>query len=161
MSTIKKYDDIYKILDEHYYVRLDLYQQRKDHQLDILENDIKFLEAKRRFIEYVIDEKVIVYKQSKTKIINSLRNFEFPFYEEGIIGEYDETVDVKSQYNYLLNLSIYNFTLEKVEELENDIKNKKEQHETLEGMNIKDIWINELDIFEEKYNEWLTTSKKE
>ena len=39
-GTIKKYDDIYKILDEHYYVRLDLYQQRKDHQLDILENDI-------------------------------------------------------------------------------------------------------------------------
>ena len=160
-GTIKKYDDIYKILDEHYYVRLDLYQQRKDHQLDVLENEIKFLEAKRRFIEYVIDEKVIVYKQSKTKIIDSLRSFEFPFYEDGIIGEYDETIDVKSQYNYLLNLSIYNFTLEKVEELENDIKNKKEQHETLEGMNIKDIWINELDIFEEKYNEWLTTSKKE
>jgi DNA topoisomerase-2 len=160
-GTIKKYDDIYKILDEHYYVRLDLYQQRKDHQLDILENDIKFLEAKRRFIEYVIDEKVIVYKQSKTKIINSLRNFEFPFYEDGIIGEYDETVDVKSQYNYLLNLSIYNFTLEKVEELENDIEDKKEQHQTLEGIDIKDIWRNELDTFEEKYDEWLTTSKKE
>ena len=160
-GTIKKYDDIYKILDEHYYVRLDLYQQRKDHQLDILENDIKFLEAKRRFIEYVIDEKVIVYKQSKTKIINSLRNFEFPFYEDGIIGEYDETVDVKSQYNYLLNLSIYNFTLEKVEELENDIEDKKEQHQTLEEMDIKDIWRNELDTFEEKYDEWLTTSKKE
>ena len=160
-GTIKKYDDIYKILDEHYYVRLQLYQERKDYQLDVLENDIKFLEAKRKFIEYVIEEKVVVYKQSKVNIIEALRGYDFPFYEDGNVREYDETIVVKSQYNYLLNLPIFNFTLEKVEELENDIKDKNEQHGILENTDIKDIWNKELDIFEEKYNEWLTTSKKE
>ena len=47
-GTITKYDDIYKIQDEHYYVRLGLYQERKDYQLDNLENQIKFLEALRK-----------------------------------------------------------------------------------------------------------------
>ena len=38
---------------------------------------------------------------------------------------------------------------------------RKEKHNTLENTDIKDIWRNELDIFEEKYNEWLLSSKKD
>ena len=160
-GTITKYDDIYKIQDEHYYVRLGLYQERKDYQLDNLENQIKFFEAKRRFIEYVIEEKVVVYKVSKSKIIEKLREFEFPFYVDNTVLEYDSTIEVKSEYNYLLNLPIFTFTLEKIEELDDDIADKKEKHNKLENTDIKDIWRNELDIFEEKYNEWLLSSKKE
>ena len=154
-GNIKKYETIYQILDDHYYVRLNMYQARKDYQLDKLDNEIRHYEAKMRFIEYVIEEKVKVYKQSKLKIIESLRKYEFPFYEEGLIKEYDKHADIKLQYNYLLNLSIYNFTLEKVEELENNIEDKKQKYDILEKTDIKDIWINELDIFEEEYNNWL------
>ena len=99
-------------------------------------------------------EEIIIYKQSKDVIIDRLRELEYPFYENNDIFEYDKDVDVKSQYNYLLNLSIYNFTLEKVEDLSNGITSKREEHDKLESMDIKDIWRQELDVFEEKYNEW-------
>ena len=154
-GTIKKYETVYQIIDDHYYTRLSLYSQRKEYQLNLLEKDIQLLESKMRFIQYVIDEKIIVYKQSKSSIIEKLREFEFLFFENNEIHDYDEKAEVKGQYNYLLNLSIYNFTLEKLDELKNDIDTKKEEHNKLKDMDIKDIWKNELDLFEEKYNEWL------
>ena len=150
-GTIKKYDTIYQIIDEHYYVRLNMYQRRKDYQLENLKKGIELLESKMRFIEYVIDDKIKVYKQSKQSIIDALRSFEFSFYENNCIVPYDSEVDVRSEYNYLLNLSVYNFTLEKVEELKEDILKNKNEFNELEKKDIKDIWKKELDIFEEEY----------
>tara|TARA_B110000285_G_scaffold218781_1_gene268621 strand:- start:594 stop:1004 length:411 start_codon:yes stop_codon:yes gene_type:complete len=132
-----------------------MYERRKVYELDNLKNDIKLLEARMRFIQDVINENIIVNKQSKAIIIEKLRELEYPFYESGEIEDFDEGVELKSQYNYLLNLSIYNFTSEKLEELENDINDRKLKHSDLEKMEVQDIWKNELDIFEGKYNEWL------
>ena len=99
-GTIKKYETVYQIIDEHYYTRFDMYVKRKDYELENLKNDIKLLEAKMRFIQDVINEKVIVNKQSKASIIEKLRELEYPFYESGEIEGFDEDVEVKSQYNY-------------------------------------------------------------
>tara|TARA_A100001037_G_scaffold45808_2_gene37077 strand:+ start:21598 stop:24966 length:3369 start_codon:yes stop_codon:yes gene_type:complete len=153
-GTIRKYDTIYQIIDEHYYTRMNMYSRRKEYQLNNLMKEIMLLETKMRFIQNVIDEEIIIYKQSKAVIVDRLRELEYPFYENNEMFEYDKDVDVKSQYNYLLNLSIYNFTLEKVEDLSNETTSKKEEHDKLESMDIKDIWRQELNAFEEKYNEW-------
>ena len=72
--------------------------------------------------------------------------------------EYEER-EIKSEYNYLLNLSVYNFTSEKVDELQAEIDKNKEDYEGLKDIDPKDIWRNELDVFEEKYNEWLKNKK--
>ena len=85
-GAIKKYDDIYKIMDEHYYTRLEMYQKRKEYELDNLVKCIKLLESKMRFIEYVIDEKIEVYKKSKVSIIDALETHKFPFYENNCIN---------------------------------------------------------------------------
>ena len=39
------------------------------------------------------------------------------------------------------------------------IDKNKEEFNSLEGMDIKDIWRKELDVFEEKYDEWLKNKK--
>ena len=153
-GTINKYENIYQIMDEHYYVRLNMYAKRKEYELDIIQRKIKLLEAKMRFIQDVIDETVIINKQSKTCIINKMCELKYPFYEKEEIVDYEER-EIKSEYNYLLNLSVYNFTSEKVDELQNDIDKSKEEYKLLNEMDPKDIWRNELDVFEEKYDEWL------
>lgn len=149
-GMIKKYDDIYKILDEHYYTRLEMYQRRKVYELDSILQIIKLQEAKMRFIEYVIDEKIEVYKKSKSTIIESLEKYEFPYYDNHIIEDFDSRTTT-NEYNYLLNLSIYNFTLEKVEELNQCIMDKKVEYTALESKDIKCIWREELDAFETMY----------
>ena len=103
-----------------------------------------------RFIESVIDEKIQVYKKSKQSIIDALKSFEFPFYEDNCIVDYEEK-EITSEYNYLLNLSVYSFTLEKVEELKENILKHKNEFDELEKKDIKDIWREELDNFEEAY----------
>ena len=128
-----------------------MYQKRKEYDINKLENEIKYLNAKMMFINYVIDEKIIVYKQPKASIIDSLRSFNFPFYESTIILEYDEGVEVTNQYNYLLNLPIHSFTLEKVQELEDEISKRDQELEILSNTSIKDMWIQELEAFEEQY----------
>ena len=142
-------------MDEHYYTRLNMYGRRKEYDLDIIKKTIKYLETKMRFINDVINEVIVVNKQSKKSIIEKLSELEYPFYEKEMIIDYEEGREIKSEYNYLLNLSIYNFTSEKLEELQNDIDKNKEEFNSLENMDIKDIWRKELDVFEEKYDEWL------
>ena len=153
-GTIRKYDTIYQIMDEHYYVRLNMYTKRKNYELNILENDSKLLEAKMRFIQNVIDEEIVIYRKSKASIIEKLRELNYPFYENSEISDYDEGVEIKNHYNYLLKLSIDSFTSEKVDELEKGIALKKEEYDTLNSMDNKDLWRKELNDFEERYKEW-------
>ena len=56
-----------------------------------------------------------------------------------------------NQYNYLLNLPIHSFTLEKVQELEDEISKRDQELEILSNTSIKDMWIQELEAFEEQY----------
>ena len=154
-GVIHKYETIYQIMDEHYYTRLNMYSRRKEYVLNNISNELQILKAKMKFIQDVIDENIIVYKQSKNSIIDKLKELEYPLYGDGKIIEYNGELVITNQYNYLLNLSIYNFTSEKVDELINEINNKSEEYEELEKMSNKDIWRSELNIFREKYNEWL------
>ena len=87
-------------MDEYYKVRYDMYQKRKDYQMNELSKEIQLLESKMRFINYVIDDKIKVYKCPKDTIIESLRSFEFPFYENGCIVDYKESQKIKQEYNY-------------------------------------------------------------
>ena len=153
-GSINKYDNVYQIMDEHYYVRLNMYGRRKDYELNIIQRHIKLLEAKMRFIQDVIDDIVIINRQSKKVIIDKMSELKYPFYEKEEIVDYEER-EIKSEYNYLLNLSVYNFTSEKVDELQADIDKSKEEYEELKDMDPKDMWRRELDVFEEKYDEWL------
>ena len=147
-GVIHKYDTIYQIIDEHFYTRLNMYERRKEHQINQLTNEIKYLDAKMRFINYVIDEKIVVYKQQKVSIIEV---YEFPFYINNCIIDYELGKVITNEYNYLLNMPIHNFTLEKVDELETDIDMKNDELDILTNTDIKDIWIKELDEFEVMY----------
>lgn len=155
-GSIRKYDTIYQIMDEHFYTRYDMYKQRKLYQIEELEREISLLSNKLRFINYVIEDKIKVYKCSKQSIIDSLKQHEFSYYENGKLIEYKETdknnnKEVKTEYNYLLNLSVYSFTLEKVEELENDIEKLQKDLELIINTSEKEMWIRELDAFEQMY----------
>ena len=109
-----------------------------------------------RFINYVTDEKIVVYKQPKVSIIEKLEEYEFPFYINNCIVDYELGKVITNEYNYLLNMPIHNFTLEKVNELETDIDMKNDELDILSNTDIKDIWKKELDDFEVMYKRHIT-----
>ena len=150
-GVIHKYETIYHIFDHYFDTRMNLYKKRKEHQINALNKELQLLKSKLRFIELVIDDEIIIYKKSKDTLIQSLSDLEFPFYEDNQIINHNKEVEIKNEYNYLLNLSVYSFTLDKVQELKDDVTSKNEKLLEIQNMEIKDIWLQELDTFELKF----------
>ena len=146
-GTIKKYSSPVEIMDEYYVVRLKLYEKRKEHELDILRNQLKMISNKVRFIMMIVDKKLIVNNKKRSELEDELDKHKF--------------VKFDSTYNYLLGMPIYNLTMEKIDELKKQEEDKQNQYDELEKLTIETMWVNELNKLEKEYNKWLSRRTKE
>ena len=96
-NKIKKYSNINEILKEFIETRLDYYILRKQHLVKILDEDIKFLNMKIRFIREFIENKIKISNQRKIDIITQLES-----------RKYEKRED---NYDYLLRMPL--ITLQK------------------------------------------------
>tara|TARA_A100001011_G_C14320875_1_gene850563 strand:- start:5006 stop:8389 length:3384 start_codon:yes stop_codon:yes gene_type:complete len=141
-NKLKKYTTIDKIINDFCHVRLQFYQKRKKYQISILEKDIKHLSNKQRFIQDVISENISFMKKSEEYIISCLEE-----------KKYDKEND---SYDYLLRLQVRTFTLEKVKQLDEEISLLHKKLSNLINKSEEDIWLNELEHFNDNYIKWLT-----
>lgn len=148
-GKIRKYDSYGEILQCFAKVRLDLYQKRKDYLLGKWKQDIDILKWKLKFIEGVINEKIIVFKKKTSEIIEQLEKLKFPSFAE-------ETG--KPKYEYLTSMTIIRFSKDEVDKLKKQIENKKTEMETLESKSPSQIWEEELEEFMEAYDKWEATA---
>ena len=144
---IKRYETVEEIMKDYYNVRLDIYQKRKDYELAILEHLLKIISNKVRFILMVVEKKLKINNKKKDDIENELEENKFPK-----LGRNKD--DTKISYDYLLTMPIYNLTFEKIEELKKQHDEKESEYNELNDKTIQDIWLEELDTLEDKYNKW-------
>ena len=144
---IKRYETVEAIMRDYYNVRLELYQKRKKHMLDILEYQLKVISSKVRFILMVVEKKLDINNKKKVDIELLLEKNKFP-----MIGKNKD--DTKLSYDYLLSMPIYSLSWEKIEELKELEKDKQSEYNILNGKTPEMIWSEELDILEAKYNKW-------
>ena len=145
-GTITRYDTIYDIINDFYDVRLELYQKRKDNKLENLEYQLKLISWKVKFILMIINKKLEINNKKKSEIEEKLIELKF--------------IKIDDSYNYLLSMPIYNLTQEKIEELKKQEKEKQTEYDTLVKMKPQDLWLTDLDDFENAYDSW-TEAKKE
>ncbi len=149
-GKIRKYETYGSILKHFSQVRLDLYQKRKDYLLDKWRKEIDILKWKVKFIEYVINEKIIVFKAGKTKkkdeVIARLEELKFPMF---MIG-----AEKNPSYKYITDTGLFHLTTEEVEKLKKLLEDKKQEIATLEGKSPQQIWNEELDAFIIEYDKW-------
>jgi DNA topoisomerase-2 len=144
-NKIKKYDSVYEILNNFCVVRYKYYHLRKEYQLRQLGVELKMLQNKERFVSEVMDDTLDIMKKKEIVIIQNLKT-----------RNYDE--DLKREnggYEYLLGMQVRSFTEEKVITLRNEIQTLIGKIETLTNITEKQLWINDLDEFKAKYDEWL------
>jgi DNA topoisomerase-2 len=134
-DRIKKYTNVNDILKEFYAVRLIAYTTRKNYYLDKYKKELDALKWKMKFIEEVLDDKIVVYRKKRDDIIAQLIKKKYP------------VLDNDQKYEYLLSLPIHSFTYEKIEELKEKITNKEEEIATLDSKDEKELWKEELDDF--------------
>ena len=118
------------------------YEKRKQYELKVLETNIANLTNKQRFISAVVNETIVIMKRKESDILQELEN------------------DNYSDCDSLLKLSVKNFTEEKIQELENNIKNLKIDYDNLYSKSEKQLWMDELDIFVDKYEDWIKKKSK-
>jgi DNA topoisomerase II len=129
-GNIKKYDDYFEILQEFYTTRMRMYAKRKKFKMDKLQQDLKFMNSKIKFITDIIESKLNINNVKKQTIIDYLEHNEFPIYDDG--------------YEYLLRMPVYSLTHEKKTELEKEYENKSLDMKTLEALTEIELWKHDL-----------------
>ena len=146
-EQLRKYENVYDIVDGYYDVRYSYYVKRKNYLISKLNNELKVLSAKARFIQYNLDDKIDLRKKSKTQINEIMEKCEFDLGDSG-------------DYNYLVKMPMDSVSKENVEKLMKEHENKKAELETIQSSSIEAMWLKELKQLKIAYNEFLENSLK-
>lgn len=145
-NEIHKYSNPNYMLKDYVEIRLEMYTKRKEHYVRVLENELRLLKYKRKFIKQVISGEIIISKKQKPVLIQELTNLEYP--------ELSTNITSKPSYDYLLGMPMWSLTQEKIDELESDYNDKKNELDVHKNKTTQELWLQELDNFETVYNKW-------
>jgi DNA topoisomerase-2 len=137
-DKIKKYANVNDILKEFYAVRLEGYTMRKEYFLGKYKKELDALKWKMKFIEDVLEDRIVINRKKREEIVVQLIKKEYPSMND-------------DKYDYLLSMPIHSFTYEKIEELREKISNKEEDISNLDNKTEMEIWSDELDELRTAY----------
>ena len=138
-NRLRKFDSISEVFQVFCKKRLDLFSLRRDHLISQCEKELLIYRNKKRFIEDVYDSRIRTFKIPETEVINILTRQNFDM--------------VNNSYMYLLDISIREFTEEKIHALETKIAQLEHQWTQLQDTTAKRMWLNELDHFDKEFIE--------
>lgn len=149
-GLIRKYPDVYAIINDFYKVRLHHYQLRKEHKLKELKHDYDVAQARIAFIEGVVNKKIKILNVEEEKIVEQLEKKKFPKF---CSVKYDPDAELTGtpSYNYLLTMPIRTLTTAKIDALNKDKDEKWTQYEQLLTKSPKGLWLDDLDDFVNAY----------
>ena len=154
-GQIKKYDNPNEILMEFYETRLLMYTKRKEYLIGKLLKELDILKWKKLFIEKVLDNTIIIYRQKKNDIINKLIELEFPKLAK--LSDTESDTDENTSYDYITDIPLFNLTQEKIDELNERYNNKEQELFKIQSTSEIEQWNYELDEFTDKYKKWIIT----
>jgi DNA topoisomerase-2 len=169
-GVIKKYDSVDEIINAFCIIRLEYYMKRKRHIMGQLEEEIKFLGNKQRFLQEVMRGDVKLFDdkgktRTSRKTIDIFQELESRGYDKELKEtkktDEDDEDDKNNGYDYLLRLQFRSITEEKILKLKNDIESKIKIRDQLSATSEKQMWLKDLDEFEKAYTKWLSVIEKE
>ena len=141
-GAIKKYGSTSDIIKEWAIVRITKYLQRKEFILNQWKHEYKFILAKVKFINDVINAKIKIMNVANSIIVDKLDELQYPHDKQ----------DGKSKFSYLLQMPISQLTKEKKEALEKESEKIKAQIDELQKITPQNIWLKELNELEIAWN---------
>ncbi|KHN98182.1 DNA topoisomerase 2 [Metarhizium album ARSEF 1941] len=177
-GQIRKYEKVEDILEEYYVYRLQMYDERKQHWLQVYFNDLEKLKNQYRFIKEIIDGDLIVGRKKKAVLVSELRDRKYKAFPPG--GQKEKTTDDETNesdkedgdgddkvtaagardYDYLLSMPIWSLTEERLEKLKEAINRKKGEIDDLSAKSEKDLWCEDLDAFMAEWNTQLALERE-
>lgn len=148
-GTITKMKNVTEIISKFYTFRLSWYQKRKDYIIDKLKMELIILDARIKFILDIIEDRLKINNRKRTDIEEYLEKNEYPKKKN------DNDSKTKESYDYLIKMPIWNLTYEKKEELLKELNNKKDMLSAIEIKTIENMWLDDLEAFENEYRKYL------
>lgn len=147
--NIVKYKTIGDILEAFIEKRLPLYESRRLSILETLKKQIEELDAKRRFIQAILDGDLELQRKTDAEIVEGLKRCNIPALSNpGAPDEYDS-------YEYCVKMRIDRVKQAAVIELDRQITDKQTEIERLEAETASSLWLADLEEFEDS---WKTMS---
>ncbi len=143
--NIVKYKTIGDILEEFVQKRLPMYEARRLNILETLKRQIEELDAKRRFIQAILDERLVLQKKSDIEIVEGLKKCNIPpLSNPGAPDDYDS-------YDYVTRMRIDKVKHAAIIEMDKHITEKRSEIEYYEGETAEDLWMTDLEEFDEAW----------
>ena len=136
-EQLKKYDNIYEIMDDFYQVRLKTYDVRKQYLLDDITKQLNKISNKVKYIMGVLNDKIDLRRKQTHIIMDLLIDFGLDMFDDS--------------YNYLIKMPMDSVSEENVEKIMNEKENKETELNILKSKDIKDIWSEELQRLNTEY----------
>jgi DNA topoisomerase II len=152
-GIIQTFNNVEDILEQWYTVRLKKYEDRKKYIIAKIENELDLLKYKALFIKYVLDGTIVVFKQKKQLILDNIVKLKFP--------QLSTNKDEDKSYDYIINIPLFHLTLEKIDELNNKLKEKEEELAYVKTTPSIDVWRKELTELLKLYTSWHNEKAKE
>lgn len=174
-GRIHKYASVEEILQEFFSYRLKFYQKRKDWLLAELNRELKKFTNQMRFIQMIIDQKLVISKKRKAVLVAELQKLNFdPFpksQDPSKAGEVEEVVEDEEEsdgdqqvdansYDYLLGMPLWSLTQERVERLRKQVGDKEIEIDELMKLRKEDLWTKDLDDFIDEWHLQLSEEKQ-
>ena len=132
---LQKYENVYNIIDSYYSRRLECYQIRKDYLIKKLNEMLKVISNKVKYINEVLDDTIDLRRKNKQQINIMLEK-----------KSYDKVDD---NFNYLIKMSMDSVSEESIKKLVEELNKLQQELEVLTNTTIEEMWIKELNILEE------------
>lgn len=149
-GKITKYDEPSEILEDFYIHRYLFYEKRKAYMIKLLENELNILKYKVKYINDILDKKIIVERQKKDVILERLHVLKYPKLSSNIDAEESD-----KSYDYLTSMMLFSLTYEKIADHEKEMQEKQKELDIYKSTSIATIWKSELDEFMIAYKVWL------
>jgi DNA topoisomerase-2 len=143
--NIVKYKTIGDILENFVEKRLPLYEARRLSILETLRKQIEELDAKRRFIQAILDGKLELQRKTDQEIVTGLKACNIPPLTN------PEAPDEYDSYEYCVRMRIDRVKQSAVIELDKQITDKMTEIERLEEETASSLWLSDLNEFEEAW----------
>ena len=143
--NIVKYKTLGDILEAFMEKRLPMYEARRVMLLAVLQKQIDELDAKRRFIQAILDDRLVLQKKTDEEIVAGLQANQIPpLSNPGAPDTYDS-------YDYVLRMRMDRVKAAAVLELDGQITEKRGEIEHLEAETASSLWLADLEEFHQAW----------
>ncbi len=137
---LHKYKSVQEIIEDFYLVRLELYDKRKKHMVEILQHKLMKLSNKAKYIQETLKGTVDLRKKNADQVEELMKHHKFD--------------KIDGDFKYLIKMPMDSVTEENVKHIMKEKDDAKHELDVLMNTTIYQMWLHELEVFKKHYEQF-------